>query len=163
MKDDHYEKYKALIFKEAWRKALLSNRDFQDLVAEGNLAYVEALKTWDPDKGAFSTHLTWKMKHRFRETQAYGLDQELDSVLEIASPDNPLEACSFKEGLARLGAEALEVASVILGSSGELCDMTANKVRVTRKSIYKYYRSEKWPRCKIVNAMNEIRDMLQVL
>ena len=62
---EHYEKYVNLIRKAAWdRVAKNPNLEFDELVAWGNLAYCEALQTWDPDKGAFSTHLTWQLRHR---------------------------------------------------------------------------------------------------
>jgi len=164
MTEDHYKEYKKLIYKEAWRKAKLYGLDFQDLIGEGNLAYCEALETWDPEKGAFSTHLTWRLKYRFGEVLGFDASQkELGEVPELAGGENPLTSCSFKNGLETLSSDAKEVANIILGSSGELCDMTANKIRVTRKNIARYYRSKKWQRYKVVNAMNEIRDMLKTL
>lgn len=41
--------------------------DVDDLVGEASLAFVEATRSFDPDKAShFSTHFQWCMRHRFR-------------------------------------------------------------------------------------------------
>jgi hypothetical protein len=160
MTEDHYKKYRKLIYKAAWKRTKVTGQDFHDLVGEGNLAYCEALETWDPEKGAFSTHLTWKLKERFKRAISFNKYEELDTFPEIIGPGDPFTACAFKRGLETLGSDAKEIINTIFTSSGELCDMTINSIRVTKKNIFRYYRTKKWGRNKITHAMNEIKIML---
>ncbi len=162
---EHYEKYENLIHKEAWRKARLSygRVDFEDLVAEGRLAYCEALQTWDQDKGAFSTHLTWRLRHRLNKALAYGGHQDISEAHNVADDSDPHRDCSLDSALAGLGREAREVVGLVLGSSGEFADFTANCIKVTRGNIRAFLRSLKWPGRKVDKAIDEIKNMLRTL
>ena len=167
--NDHYLSYQNLIFKCAWQRVRKNpNLDFQDCVSEGNLAYAEALQTWDPEKGCFSTHLFWQLRHRLGYQNQQKIDDDnfltdLDQAMELAGTDDPSESCSFAIGLSSLSDEATEVVKLILGSSGELCDFTMATVKVIRGNIHKYMRSLAWPPRKITRTMTEIKMMLQNL
>ncbi len=166
---DHYLQYQNLIRKAAWSMVRKNpTLDLEELVAEGGLAYCEALLTHDPAKGAFSTHLTWKLRHRLGAANSSRIDYDnhttdLDHAREIPGLDNPLESDSFRAGLEGLGTEAIEVIILILGSTGELCDFTMNSVKATRGNIQKYLRSLKWPWRKIDATLGEIKSMLKNL
>ena len=166
---NHHAKYQNLIRRAAWYKVRQNpNLDFEEVCAEGALAYCEALQTHDPAKGAFSTHLTWQLKYRLGSINSSKIDwdnhtTDLDQAGEIPDPDNPLESSSLRTGLEGLGSEAMEVINLILGSAGELCDFTMSSVKVTRGNIQKYLRSRKWPWRKIDMAIGEIKTMLRGL
>ncbi len=166
---DHYLQYQNLIRKVAWHRASNNpNLEFDELMAEGNLAYCEALSTWDPARGRFSTHLWWQLRHRLGAINSKKIDDDnhtlaLDHAWEIPGPNNPLESCSFRAGLESLGSEAKEVIDLILGLSGELCDFTMSSVKVTQTNLRKYLRSLKWPGGKINKAMREIKETLRNL
>lgn len=53
-----YKKYQKLIMKLAWRFARTTNFEYDDLVGEGNLIFLECMPKYEPDKAAFSTYLT---------------------------------------------------------------------------------------------------------
>lgn len=166
---EHYRKYENLIRKSAWNRVRRNPRlDFDECVAVGNLAYAEALDTWDESRGCFSTHLYWRLRHRLGAANAQAIDDDnhlagLDQAADAADPGDPFEACSFQSALDCLGEEAREVVGLILGSAGELVDFTASSVKVTRGNIRNYLRSLRWPGRKIDKAMKEIKDMLKNL
>lgn len=56
-----YKKYKNMISKAAWAATKVCTESFDELMSRGNLLFCEAYKSWDKTKGAFSTHLTWKL------------------------------------------------------------------------------------------------------
>jgi len=59
-----YAQYEKLILKWAYYFARKCPVAVEDLVAEGHIAFCEALGTWDPAKGMFSTHLVWQIRNR---------------------------------------------------------------------------------------------------
>ena len=73
LSDEGYKKYENLINKMAWSAALATGLEYDELKSRGNLIFCEAVNTWDPAKGAFSTHLSWKLltlKHAIAERYA---------------------------------------------------------------------------------------------
>jgi len=57
--------YERLVCHWAWAYARkCPAADVRDLIAAGRLAYAEALGSWDPARGALSTHLVWKVRER---------------------------------------------------------------------------------------------------
>ena len=155
-----YEKYVNLIRKEAWKRAQKHpGLKFDELVSQGNLAYWLAVKTWDPTRASFSTHLWWRIKDEMN-ADPIGLAQcEEEQVDDI----DLHRAVAFKLALAKLSEEAQEVCSLIFNSSAELCDFTASSIRVVRINIKRYLSSMKWPWKKINQAMTEIKEMLKNL
>lgn len=165
----NYKDYINLIRKCAWSKIKQNpNLDLQDLISEGNLAFAECLQTWDESRGHFSTHLYWQLRHHLGRINSGAIDDSnflttIDSAMELADLDSPLESCAFKSALDCLGTEAREVVNLILGSAGELCDFTMNSVKVTQGNIRNYLRGLKWPGRKIDKTMGEIKTMLRNL
>ncbi len=53
----HFEKYQKLIQKQAWKYSKKWNVEYDEMEAEGYMIYCQALKSWNPDKGSFTTHL----------------------------------------------------------------------------------------------------------
>jgi hypothetical protein len=166
---DHFLQYQNLIRQKAWARVRSNPAlDFQELCSEGNLAYCEALQTHDPARGQFSTHLTWRLKHRLGRANSRAIDQDnhttaLDEAFQVPDPSCSLEAGSFRAGVEGLGAEAREVVDLILGSAGELADFTASSVKATRGHIRDYLKSLKWPGRKIDEVIGEIKNMLRNL
>jgi hypothetical protein len=88
-----------LIKKRAKSIALLYNVPYEDTVAQGYLIYVESLKTYDPDKGAFITHLhhnllqlhRWATKEK-RELQNLYNQHQLQERLHIEASYINLDA-----------------------------------------------------------------------
>jgi hypothetical protein len=169
LSDEHFLKYQNLVRKCSWDWIRRNpNLDFDELVGEGNLAYTEALMTWNENKGCFATHLWWNLRHRLGRENSKKIDDdnyltELDEALGIPDLDDPIESCSFMSGLHCLSSEAKEIVNLILGSSGELCDFTMATVKVIQGNIRKYMRSREWPHRKIDRTMKEIKEMLRNL
>lgn len=164
--NDHYEQFQNLIHKACWDRCRRNpSLAFDELVSEGNLAYAEALQTWNPDKGKFSTHLTWRLRHHLGRANSQAIDHDnytttMDEGLQVADP----KACGgIWSNLENLGAEAREVVSLILGSAGELADFTMGSVKVTQGQIRSALRSRGWNWRTIECAMTEIKIMLRGL
>ena len=59
-----YLDYERLIKKWAYNLSMKCPVGMDDLVSEGHIAFCDALSTWDPSKGMFSTHLVWQIRNR---------------------------------------------------------------------------------------------------
>lgn len=165
----HFVQHQNLIRKAAWQRVRQNpNLIFEELEAEGNLAYMEAVETYDPDKGKFSTHLTWRLRHRLGKANSRAIDHDnhttaLDEAANVPCRQSSIESSSFSRALEGLGAEARQVVNLILGSAGEFADFTAVPVKVTRGHIQDYLRGWGWKWAKINDVMGEIKEMLKSL
>jgi hypothetical protein len=66
--------------------------DYQDLLQEATLAYLESIKTYDKSRGAVSTHIWWCVSNHLKnyvkkqtphKQQLYSLDEFLDKYICI--------------------------------------------------------------------------------
>ncbi len=73
----NYKQYKNLIRSQAWVVAKKYNYDFEELLSEGNLIFVEARKKYNSNKGKFSTYLYIDLNYRLND---YIKKHDKDSV-----------------------------------------------------------------------------------
>ena len=164
--NEHYLDHQNLIHKACWDRCRKNpGLEFNELVGEGNLAYCEALQTWNPDKGKFSTHLVWRLRHHLGRANSIAYDHNnhtmtIDEGLQVSDPK---AVGGIWSALENLGSEAREVVGLILGSFGELADFTAGSVKVTQGHIRSALRSRGWSWRVIESAMAEIKVMLRGL
>lgn len=57
-----YNKYRRMISNAAWKATKVCTESYDELFSRGNALFCKALKTWDKEKGSFSTHLGWALK-----------------------------------------------------------------------------------------------------
>jgi hypothetical protein len=63
MPEPQYSDYVNMIRKVAWKKIKTNpSLDFDELVSLGSLGFMQAVKSWDPNKGMFSTHLWYQLQ-----------------------------------------------------------------------------------------------------
>lgn len=178
-----YEDYVNLIRKYAWKAYRKNpNIDISDLISMGNIAYCEAIKTWDKNLGSFSTHLTWQLKDYLRPKRLRncGLrvnredhvaldDPEAPELADLSGPAVDREA-GFRLAILSLSREAQEVVWLVLNLPEELADWTIRWVRPCLGSVRSYLRNTPtgehpngWPKAKIERAFNEIKTALMAL
>jgi len=167
--DEHYLQYQPLIAEAAWARANNGGGSFEDLMGWGNVAYCEALHTWEPDKGAFSTHLTYQLKHKLglaaRSHHKYGANTTaIEEGWDIPVSDCAIVSVAFKHAVESLGYEAKEVVGLIFNAPGELCNFTQRtSVQVTRQKVCQYLRNKGLPWLKVHAVVDEIKAMLRSL
>lgn len=182
---EHYKRYQDLIRKAAWEKAKRNSYGlcFEELMGWGNLAYAEALQTHDPEKGAFSTHLTYELKRHLgkamkgarkhvenvpledwvetRHPRPGVRHEDLSALLNTGWLDTE-KAVAFTEGLSNLSEEAQELVGMVFNSPLEFCDLTRERISVSLPNIKKYLASEGWP-VRANRVVKEIKAMLRSL
>jgi RNA polymerase sigma factor (sigma-70 family) len=59
-----YRRVEHLLYRTAWEVARQTKLDLDELVSEANEAYLKALDSYDPGRGAFTTHLVVVVRHQ---------------------------------------------------------------------------------------------------
>lgn len=150
-----YKDFKSLILKEVWKKTR-NGADYDELLSAGNLAFVEATKTWKPEKGKFSTHLHWRLRYRLKPSREQKIEHLEDLKMDL--PENG--SGFFAAQVSGMSREAKHVVGLIFNSGVELVDMTAERVRTTKGTIRQYLKSEGWTSSLITRVFDEIKEML---
>jgi hypothetical protein len=153
--EPNYEDFSALIHAEVWKR-VKNGRNRDELVSDGNLAFVEASKSWKPEKGKFSTHLSWRLRYRLKPSVERKTEHLED--LKMDPPENG--SGFFAAQVSGLSKEARHVVGLVFNSGVELVDMTAEHVRTTKGTIRQYLRAEGWGHALITKVFDEIKEML---
>ena len=109
-----------LIRKLAWKYArqAFNNElavDFEELMAEANLAYLEALRTHDEEKGKVTTHI-WNTVSG--HLQNYLKEELKHKHLDFSEVDIPKSSVPYFEKLSK---EAQQIASLALSNPRYVC------------------------------------------
>lgn len=136
-----------LIRKIAWNFATRTGVDFRELLAEANLAYLEALKTYDPSKSKVSTHI-WNCVNgslkNYIATEVKHLAVDIDEV------DIPVSTPSYFEKLSK---EAQEIAEIVLSAPEDFIAMAQPEAKEKIKNILQ---NQGWDLKKIFRNMKEL-------
>jgi RNA polymerase sigma factor (sigma-70 family) len=118
-----------LLRKLAWNYAKKSRLEFDDLLQEANLAYLEAIRTHESEKGMLSTHV-WHCVHNHllnyitkESTRTFEKIDEID--IPEASSENIFE---------KLTQEAAEVVKIIFDAPWELIGIIGGNDNPAKKS-----------------------------
>ena len=167
-----YSKYEPLLQK-AIRSALRKNPllDPADLQARVDDAYLDAIKSWDPNKGKFITHLVWKIYARFKKAPCIkepidigpfvkdGNNRDfLENSIQIVSGDNPLSSLMLKDSIKWLTRKARIIVGLVLTPP---LDFKKEYKNVSRNSIQCYLRTKGWTRKEVDHYMIEIKRVLE--
>jgi RNA polymerase sigma factor (sigma-70 family) len=139
-----------LIRKIAWSFSTSTGLEFDDLFQEASLAYLEALKTYDPDKGRITTHL-WHCVHN--QLKNYLKLQNKEKVLSIEDVEigKTVNNIPFWE---ELNSEAQEIAEVVLDSPKDFLNVPADEAQI---QLTKIMLQKGWNWIKICSGIKNLR------
>lgn len=66
--------------------------ELDDLYQVGYFALLDAVRTYDPDRGAFLTHFAWRLRHSFHNSWGNNERRRRDPLNCAASLDAPLDS-----------------------------------------------------------------------
>lgn len=169
----NYDDYKKAICGLAWKWARRTGADPWELMAEGNLAFVEASQKFNPGKAGFITFLyrfiNTRFYNLFAPTRRMEIDRiprgELDEYIVDDCPSPEREA-EFKEALSRLGGDSKEVVSCALETPRDLAWMLGRKKSKTISShtLEKYFTVRRsWTHERYLDSRIEIKGALRAL
>jgi RNA polymerase sigma factor (sigma-70 family) len=139
-----------LIRKIALSFSLTSGLDFDDLFQEASLAYLEAMRTYDPKRGKITTHLWHCIQNRLI---SYLREEEKEKVFSIDDVDvNTIE--NSHPYFENLTMNAIKIADVILNSPNEFVCLTKDDAIKKVKKLMWY---EGWDLRKIRIGLSDLK------
>jgi len=110
-----YADMERLICKIVWRLTNAYNADFEEVRSEANLIFLNAMKTYDEEKGALSTHLTCQITRRL---QTYLHNQKKQTAVYLVSLfediEDPTSNLSMIDILDEVGEDAKTLIDLVL-------------------------------------------------
>jgi DNA-directed RNA polymerase specialized sigma subunit len=165
MKNYHYEKMMLTAKGIARKVHFRTGVPFEDLIGEANLAYVQCLKNYDPEKGDFKAYFgasCFNGMVQFCQKEYSGLMIPYDE--EYAPHQNPATEETFLSDLYdSLSAEAKEMVNTILECPEEMTKMAFKNAqkRITKgvlRGFFTEYRG--WSHKVIAGCFAEIKGVL---
>lgn len=146
MKEDaHYFKVKNLIYSKAHSFARTSGHEIDELIAQGNLIYCQALLRYNPKKAKFITILYLSLDHGLIE-YTKKLSRQLPPFEELKeSLIKPLPAlqersCIFKNNLNSLPKETKEIIEILLNEPNKIYGKCSLKPKQMYSKIKQHIR-----------------------
>ena len=168
-----YEDYMKLISKIAWQWSKRSGWDFQELMAEGNLVFLEARNGFQSGRFYFSTYLVRCLNNHYISLIGWGRRHhiELDGEVELDSlpsrDGNPERRAALKEMIGQLSKDARMLVECTLETPRDLLWMMGlhgHAVRISRYMLQRYFVSKKgWSISHYWKVSKEIRGALATL
>jgi DNA-directed RNA polymerase specialized sigma24 family protein len=146
---------KKLLRKIAWEYAKRSRVDFQDLYQEACLAYLEAIRTHNIEKGSITT-FTWHcVANHLKNYITTELKQQGISIDDCDSykPEFSYYSESIFDSLSK---DATEVVRIIIDSPFQFLALANNKFKVQRQ-VRKMLTDKNWNKAKIENAFKNLK------
>jgi len=166
----NYDDYRRLIAERAWYWAERTGWDFAELMAEGNLVFVLALREWKRERSRFSTFLYIRLNGRFGNLTKglwRGEIADVDPDQISSSDGNPEHVEALKEMIRHLSKDARTLVECILETPRDLMWMVGHHgkgVKITKRKLEKYFVQKKgWSHPRCWQASSEIRLALNTL
>ena len=146
--------------------------DYDDLLSMAHEVFVDACSKYEDNRGAkFSTYLYMRLNSRFNQLR---IKQETRNRKGRAMPDQyidlygstryqPERQIRFKQMLASLSAEAVQVVSIVLNTPAELIELARGVAsrkdicHINKTLLSKYLRGRGWKVSAIDRVFAEIR------
>jgi hypothetical protein len=134
--------------------------DRSDLLGAANDAFLEAIKRWNPNLGAFAPFLKWKLNHRLaRYTKSIPKSVELEDDI-AGSKCKEILSFEFMDSINALDSEAKEVINIIFKSGGEIMDGITSP-REARGVLREMLEDMGWSRNKVSGTFHAIENLLK--
>jgi len=140
--------------------------ELDDIKAEGYLILVESLRTFDPAKAKFTTHLYTNLIGRLNNycrDRANNNPHTHDEIPDVEYNDR--EYSSFWDEVEKLSCNAQEVIRIIFNTPTDVIlqsckNKTINTRRISQNKLRHFLRSKGWFFPTIQSAFTEIRENL---
>lgn len=157
-------KYDPMLHKIAWNFHYTTGFDVEELYSEACLAFLSAVRTYDPAKGELGTRIwvvvTNRLRSFLKKSGVKPLPVYDAETFDIADSQSEIEAKeSFDEILSRLSSEAKDLVQIVLSSPEEFVKESS---RATRGALTQLLRGKGWSVGKISRCFHEIKSVLSV-
>lgn len=143
-----------LIKKIAWTFARTTGLPLNDLIQEASLAYLKSEETYNPAKGARTTHAWYCITNHLKnylKTEKKHLYGACSFNEDLESFDSNVNSKSYKDSLTE---DALKIAEVVLASPGCYTAAPRESVITRLKTVME---QQGWPRSKTMSAIHTLQ------
>jgi len=164
-----YGQHQKTLHERAWRWAQRTNREVGDMLGVCHEAFMEAVRLYEPERGAKFNSLLATMCNQSLGEYCKHTDQpppeEFDNDT-LPSPQHVVEQVAWRELYTRLSTEAREVVDIILESPAELLalvterDTTGHKLRNAAEKLL--WANKHMTRVQLAPLFTEIQSALEV-
>lgn len=165
-----WDKYHRLAYDRASSFARTTGHDLDDLKSVVRAEFMRALMTWEPSRGAFTTHLyrlcnnaliSYTQRHGVNRMSEEQQERALESLADNTTPDLVM---SLRDTMAGLSREALDVVNTILAAPDEfLREDRCNRAHVAKHApraqerVYRAMMGKGMTRRAACAVMSELR------
>ncbi len=157
-----YKKYKGIICHLAWKWHLKTGMEYEELLAEGNLVFVQACQTHKYN--AFTTYLyTMLQWHYGNMVQTKMKTINYDFALDGSEEGNPERQTIIHDRIDHLPEDAKDMVQAVLETPAELADMMIKhgKTKMTQKVLHQYFREVKgWTIYRIWSTLSVVQKLM---
>jgi len=173
----NYTDYQALILKLAhiWNDRSNRNVEFEELVAEGNLAFCIADQKFNPNKKIqFSTYLYTVVNNAMCDfSKSNGHKRKFETLAEevsnfhlfsIPRSESPESMTRFKQWIGNLSKESQFLINLVFETPAEIVQWAREETyhpKNTQKNLTRYLRSSNWKWDDIRFCFQEIKQELK--
>ncbi len=164
------EDYINLMRKIAWSFHNTTGLPFEDLLSASFECFVHARKSYDPEKGAFSTYLyytcrsslinychsTYQMTEHHRQPSTPFLWEASHLLSEQVDYQDPEKICILRETLQTMPEEAKMIAKMVLESPAEFL-ACGDRPKLSRGAVKDKLRSMGWPWSLIWKGFRDLK------
>lgn len=172
-KEEALEKFRRLIFQQAWKYHRRSGVPYEEILSEGYLCFCEALNRYQPERGAFSTFLWTSLSnslndfisrwHKLTRDESLPTHVICSEGSHCTLPDNQLH---YQDLYKSLSSEAQAIIDIVINSPQDfLHNLPSTKHQLTPKSVrgalFRHLRRQAWSWPRIWKGMREIKEVIR--
>jgi RNA polymerase sigma factor (sigma-70 family) len=164
MQRKDYKGHEKMMAKLAWSFARTTNFDFEDLMSEACVAYAKVHGKYDPARAQFSTVLFCAVRNQLcdyvhKQRRRYSVETDMISKMPATSYEHrtPEMITAFREAIAGLGKDTVEIFNIVVNSPREFAGLTACKARV---ALRRQLREQGWTGRRVEAGFEAIRTTL---
>ncbi len=166
---DTYDDVRKLIYKLCYNFHIKSGIEFEELVAEANLAFLKAYKAFNPKRGAFTTLLYWSVVHhlqriavqRSKRSKVWKTNLPNSNLIQMhVKIAGDFNLPKFTESLSRDGKFLVELIFDGPNEIGKALRTIRIEKRNWRKILKIHLKTIGWSGCRISKSFREVREAL---
>jgi len=166
--EQSYEDVRRLIAKVSSSFRRRFGGDYQEIISEANVAFLEAYRTYDCDRGSFSKRVSYVVYMQLVENACKRMNHAKKYPEVLITPDVPEKHHHGGLGsiLSEVSEDAAIVIRLVLDPPGELyCRMppprsSSFRAEEVRDAVADFLLDVGWATRRVIDAFDEIREVL---
>lgn len=160
-----YAAVERMIQKLVWQQSKRCRIDYDELLAEANLGYVEACQSYKPNKGRFPAWAYWCIRGRLQNVNRTKSDRTFAKHETLLDDRDNVDRFSLRSLLFEISEDAATAVRLALECPLDILQMMREKdsegVTIKRNALRRFLADLGWSAKKIANVFAEVKEALQ--